>query len=161
VKENVSQIRFIKEAFQFEFNQRDHGRYKNDRYPISIIEKILSVAETFLSKKKLKELIQMYSSCNYGVHLLNSVFPKIENPDGFHSQNGEVYLNEHPVQVMGWKKYDELIEEGVKSGLNKDYIIFGFEMQAENRGIDLEWHFFEEVPHRNDSNVTTLLQDSN
>jgi len=56
-----------------------------------------------------------------------------------------VRLDERPIQVLGWKEQKEMINEGIKAGLDRDYINLGFEMQAEKRGIDLEWAFFEVV----------------
>jgi hypothetical protein len=161
MKEQISATQFIKEAFQFRFKRIDSGRFENDRYPMSSFEKIKLIVLTLVSKRKTEELIQMYSSYNYGVYLLNSVFPKIDNPDEFHSRDGVVCLEEHPIQAMGWKEHDELIEKGVQSGLNEDYIIIGFETEAERRGIDLEWAFFENVPNNNESNFVSLSTGTN
>jgi len=146
MKEKISSLPFISKAFQFEFEQRNRGRYENDRYPLSALEKLRLVVSTLVSKQDTHELLKMYSSFNYGTYLLNSVFPKYDNPEDYHSTALEVCLSEHPVQVMGWKEYEEKITEGVKSGLNRDYIRFGFDTQAERRGIDLEWSFHGEVP---------------
>jgi hypothetical protein len=161
MKENVSAFHFIKEAFQCEFDQRNRGRYENDRYPMSAFEKFRYVVSTLLSKGDMQELIRVYSSYNYGVHLLNSVFPKLENPEEFHSRDGYVRLDEHPTQVMGWKEHDEIIDEGVKQGFDRDYINLGFELQAEKRGIDLEWSFFENVLQIKDTTKSSLPNSLN
>jgi hypothetical protein len=154
MKEHISPVRFMAEAFRFEFEQRDRGRLENDRYPMNSVEKIRYVLSTLLSKDQTKEVLRVYSSYQYGAYVLSSVFPKNLNPDEYHSRYGVVRLDEHPVQALGWKEYEELIEEGVRSGLDKRYIEFGFERKATERGIDLEWHFHAEVPGRNTSNIT-------
>lgn len=117
-----------------------------DRDPLNLIEKLAIVLDHIRSKPKMQELVNTYSSVQYGAHLLNSVFPKYENPDEFHSRNGVVMLEEHPTQVMGWDEYEAQIDEGVKMGLERRYIEFGFNKQADERGIDLEWSFHATVP---------------
>jgi hypothetical protein len=146
MKENISSISFIKDAFRFKIQQRNPARYEGDMYPMSGSEILQLIVTTVLSKEKMKQLICNYSSYNYGTHLLTSVFPKADNPDEFHSRNGVIRLDEHPLQAMGWKEYEQLIEDGVKMGLDESYISRGFEEQARKRGIDLEWAFFAEVP---------------
>lgn len=113
---------------------------------MSCVTKAEFVLGHLTSKSKMRELVLKYSSFNWGAHLLNSVFPKADNPSEFHSRDGVVQLDEHPVQVMGWKEYEEQIKLGISMGFNRDYIIWGFNQQAEERGIDLEWHFSAEAP---------------
>ncbi len=136
--ENVNQLGFLVHTFEFHL-KKEQG--------VSCAKKIEFVVDHLRSKDKMRELVLKYSAFNYGAHLLNSVFPKYDNPEEFHSKDGIVCLDEHPVQVMGWKEYEEQIELGVSSmGLDRNYIIWGFNQQAEERGIDLEWHFSAEAP---------------
>lgn len=144
--EKLSPIRFLIDAFKDEFGSVDKGRRQADKYPLSIPEKVGMVLKTFLSRKEYQQFLRRFNSLNYGIYLSYSVFPKFENPDEFHSRNGVVALNEHPVQVIGSREYEQRIEDGVKEGLDKRYIELGFDREAEKRGIDLEWSFFSEVP---------------
>lgn len=106
-----------------------------------------SVVLDTLKPKEIKVWIRAVSSVNYGKSLLDEVFPRIENPDEYHSRNGEVRLDEHPVQVLGWEDYKERKERGVKDhNLDRNWIEFGFNKRAGERGIDLEWHFHYKVP---------------
>lgn len=150
--EKFSPFKFIQAAFEFEFKLRDQSRHENDDYPLNGFEKFQYIVSTLLSKEETRLLIQTYSSYNYGAHILNSVFPKSENPEDYHSRDGVVFITEHPVQVLGWDDEKRLIKEGIEQGLNEDYIRMGFELQAEERGIDLEWSFQEHVPGINNSN---------
>jgi len=80
MKENISLLHYIKKAFLFEFDLRNRGCYENDRYPMSVLDKIKYIVSTCLSKNDLQELVRFYSSYSYGVYILNSVFPKFDNP---------------------------------------------------------------------------------
>lgn len=131
----VNQINFLIDALKF-----------GAQYKRSSIKKLTFLIDHVCSQKRMKELVHQYSSMNYGIHLLNSVFPAADNPEQFHSRRGVVRLDEHPIQVLGWQEYEEEIQKGVKTGLDRQYILMGFARQAEARGIDLEWHFHAEVP---------------
>lgn len=155
MKDNGRTLQFIKDAFALEFQTRDEGRMFYDRYPLTFIEKLVIVLDHLRSKPKMEQLVNAYSSVQYGAHLLNSVFPKHENPDEFHSRNGIVMLEEHPAQVMGWDEYKAQIDEGVKMGLDQRYIEFGFEEQAGERGIDLEWSFHAIIPDSRENSPTS------
>jgi hypothetical protein len=146
MRERQSTYEFIKEAFILEFQLTDHARYEDDRYPMSPYEKFRYVVSTLLSRRNLQELIHVYNSYRYGADLLDSVFPLKDNPDEFHSRNDIIMLDEHPVQALGWKEYDEIITKGMQLGLERAYIMIGFDAQAEKRGIDLEWSFQQFIP---------------
>ena len=94
----------------------------------------------------IKESVRRFSSYNYGRWVLDCVFPKSENPDDFHSTEGAVCLTDNPVQVLGWEDIDRLFEAGIEQGFNGDWIDIGFNRRADERRIDLEWHFFETPP---------------
>jgi hypothetical protein len=100
---------------------------------------------------KLKYWIKYASSVNFGKSLLDEVFPKYDNPEEYHSRGDIVCLDEHPVQVMGWKECDAKKKEAiVKYHLDRNAVEHGFWTRAEERGIDLEWSFFEKVPQKKD-----------
>jgi hypothetical protein len=95
-----------------------------------------------LNSKELRYWVTAVSSVNYGKHLLDEVFPRSENSDDYHSRNGIVYLNEHPVQVLGWEDYEVRKKQGIDEyGLEHEWISVGFEKRANERGIDLESSF--------------------
>lgn len=112
-----------------------------DGYRLDPLEKWFLALRT-LNPMELKKWIHCASSYNYGWHIFDQTFPVYENPEPFHSTPLMVDLTDDPVQVLGWKEVDELIEEGVQQGLLKRWIELGFNMRSEERGIDLEWHFF-------------------
>jgi len=142
----INRMKFLKQAFEFEFNNVNRDRMQNLEDPMSFSEKIALVLNHLRSKQKMENLVLLFNSFNYGAHLLNSVFPKNDNPEQFHSTEFVVQLDERPKQVMGWKEYEEQIKNGVATGLSRDAILWGFNRQAEDRGISLEWSFFPEVP---------------
>lgn len=109
------------------------------------LEKAVFILKS-LKPSEARYLIHVYSSYNWGKHILTKVFPHSENPGEYHSRNGVVVLSEKPEQVLGWEDVKRLTKEGVKMGLDKDYIDLGFEREAERRGIDLEWSFFQNPP---------------
>ena len=159
-KEKLNIIPIIKlaaEAFQMELRRFDESRRENDRWPLTIREKAAFIVY-HLKPDKLKEIMREMSSVKYGRHILNCVFPKFDNPDEYHSRSGVVYLDEHPVQVMGWEEQKKLVQEGVDMGLLEDWIEIGFEQQAERRGIDIEFHFHSVVSPK--GNQTTPSENS-
>ncbi len=99
-----------------------------------------------LKPDKAKKWIHCVSSYNHGAYILDQVFPKSENPDDFHSTEFEVDLSDDPIQVLGWNDVEKLKQEAQKIGLNRDWMELGFEWRAQERGIDLEWHFFATPP---------------
>ena len=135
------------EAIKMELDRMDAAQLENDRYPLNIFEKFAYVISQ-LHPDRLKELIVIMKSLEYGGYILNCVFPKYDNPEEFHSRDGKVYFGEHPVQVLGWKEEEDLIEEGIQSGLLREWVEAGLWRQAEVRGIDLEWSFFEFPPSK-------------
>ncbi len=140
----IDTIKFAKETFDFTIEQANEGRYFYDRYPLSGLEKIFWII-SHLKPERLKELIHEYSSYNYGWYIFDVVFPRFKNPEDFHSTEFEICLTDNPVQVLGWKETEELVQQGVaEEGLDEDWINIGFEKRALERGIDLEWHFFSE-----------------
>ncbi|KKQ55890.1 MAG: hypothetical protein US75_C0012G0033 [Candidatus Woesebacteria bacterium GW2011_GWC1_38_13] len=156
IKENkLNPAGYFVNALRFEIQMTDACRRKNDRWSMTLPEKISLLAQS-LKPAKAKELIRNYSSFNWGRHILTLTFPKAENPEEYHSRNGVVCINESPVQMLGWDDLKRLTEEGIEKGLDKDYIDRGFEIEAERRGIDLEWSFFDTPPPRKvDSNILT------
>lgn len=145
-------LSIIRDAINFEVERQNRALYEGDRVPLSGLEKLSFILST-LKPEELKRVINVISSVNFGRHILTNVFPKSENPEEYHSRNGEVCLSEHPVQVLGWKEKKHLVQEGVKLGFDEDWIVYGFEDEAERRGIDLEWHFAEEPPKVRETSV--------
>jgi hypothetical protein len=138
---SVNQLIFLRDAFNFGLKGESEAREFNQMNPMTIFDSIGYIAKHILSKEQMKQLVLAFSSANYGAHLLNSVFPAVENPDEFHSRNDVVFLDEHPIQVLGYEEYEKQIQKGVELGLRRDFILMGFNRQAEARGIDLEWSF--------------------
>ncbi len=141
----INTLSYLGEAVKFDIELNNRLRYENDYYPMSFLEKILFTLKS-LSPKEARILIRNYASFSWGRHILTQVFPKEENPEEYHSRGGVVCLNEHPRQVLGWEDVKRLKKEGVKKALDSVYIDLGFEKEAENTGIDLEWSFFETPP---------------
>ena len=140
--DGLSPVKYFFEAFNFEVREINRARWENDRWQMTSFEKLLLLVRT-LKPSETKELICNYASYEWGRNILTQVFPKAENPDEYHSRNGVVCVSESPIQVLGWQEFDDLKDEGVGNGLKRDYIDLGFNNEAENRGIDLEWSFFE------------------
>jgi len=139
----ADKVGFVKEAFNFAIDEINKSRCNSDRYPFSNFEKLFWIL-SHLPPKKLAEVIRRYSSFNHGRWILNQVFPRHKNSDDFHSTGSTICLTDNPIQVLGWQDMEDLIQQGVnEKKLNKDWIRFGFHDEAEQRGIDLEWHFFE------------------
>ena len=120
----------IKAAVKFKIERRNTYSYMNDRIPLYGLEKLLFILST-LQPKELKKAIKILSSVNYGRHILTTVFPKIENPQEYHSTEDVIYLEEQPVQVIGWKGKEDLVLEGVEKGFGETWIDYGFEVEAE------------------------------
>jgi hypothetical protein len=154
----ISSIKFLKEAFNFKFNRINNTRIEDDDFPLSIIEKVDYIIKTLASKEKTTRLINLFSAINYGADILNAVFPKYDNPEEYHSTDTTVRLDEHPVQVMGWSEYEELIAKGVEDGLDRDEIIGGFFLKAKQRGINLEHSFHSQVPMTKTDTLITHQQ---
>jgi hypothetical protein len=152
----VDSIKAVKEAVELRLSFGDKNGLNVWNY-LSFPEKAyinlhkLNIALQTLKPAELKTWVLAASSVNYGKSLLDEVFPKYENPDDYHSRSGITVLNEHPVQVLGYKEYWEKHQKGIKEfGLIDEYISLGFGRRAEERGIDLEWSFHGEVPKAND-----------
>ena len=149
----IDEIKFASEAIDFTIEETNKSRRFNDRYPLWGIEKISFIVSK-LRPKELKKLVNIFSSYNHGKYILDSVFPRNENPDDFHSNEFAVCSVDNPVQVLGWDDYESMITQGVEEGLSEDWITFGFEERAIERGINLEWYFFEN-PSQVDSQSKT------
>jgi hypothetical protein len=147
-KESISQISFLTDAIQWKFKNLDEARLASDNYPLSFIDKAKILVNHLTKIESTKELIQAYSSFNYGSELLHKVFPRNENPTDYSSSEFEIVLDEHPIQVWGAKEYEDHIEAGIQSGLSREYILWGFQKTASQRGINLEWHFHAQVPNK-------------
>jgi hypothetical protein len=151
-------VNIVKEVVKFRLEQEDERRYHSDNWPLVGLSRWAFALST-LKLKTFKEEMKIVSSINWGRNILTKTFPKSENPDEYHSRGGVVYLNEHPVQVLGWKDRQNMIEEGVEAGLDGNWIDYGFEIESEKRGIDLEWSFFRKPPstsNEDDDNPPSL-----
>ena len=149
-------IRFAKEAVVFVTRKTSSAREFNGEYPLIGLEKFFFILDK-LRPKELKQVLLIYSSHNYGQFILDSVFPKFDNPEPFHSTEFVVDLSDQVVQVLGWQEQKQMVNDGVKEGLIRGWIDAGFEDRATERGIDLEWHFFE-FPRQPKAQESNLLE---
>lgn len=118
--------------------------------------KMLIVADT-LCPPHLKQWVKITSSVNFGRHLLEQTFPRDLNPKDFHSTEFEVDLTENPIQELDWDDIDLRKRVGVSQGLYPNWIDYGFEDQAETRGIDPESHLFQYPPTKKPPSNTGSL----
>jgi hypothetical protein len=139
-------VKAAREAIQFRIERKQRGFFY---FPLEFHEKLAVVLST-LPPRELRKWILIHSSYQYGSYIFDQAFPAFANPEQFNSTPLEIDLSDRPVQVLGWKEVKALKQEGVSTGLNRDWIDIGFNKRAENRGIDLEWHFFAEPPSRAD-----------
>lgn len=137
-----STIGAVKGAIEIRIYEAQRYSDLTDSYPPIGIEKALLILRT-LRPQELRNWIKVASSVNYGKSLLDEVFPKFDNPDDFHSSEDFIALNENPTQVLGWADYERMIKTGNDSGLIDNWIRTGFCRRADQRGISLEWSFFE------------------
>lgn len=142
-------------ATRYAMARYDDAGWGNDRPPMDLIEKVAFLA-TNLRPDWLRQQVQILSSENYGRHVLEQVFPRYDNPEDFHSTEWEIRLDEHPVQVLGWAEQQQLVQEGVEMGLDEMWIDRGFVLQSGERGIDLEWHFYQHPPRCGDEQTSEL-----
>ena len=134
-----------REVIRFALEREEKRRYFNDYWPMFIWEKLAFIASK-LRPQELKKLVRILSSVNHGGYILDSVFPRYKNPEDYNSRGDCICLSDKPVQVLGWKEMEELVQQGVEEGLLKDWVDVGFCERAEERGINLEWHFSEHPP---------------
>jgi len=139
---SVDIVSNITEAIKLKIELYNKHADENDDWPLIGLHKLFFIISS-LKSKELKKIIHINSSVNWGKHILTSIFPKNVNPEEYHSRHGVVCLTENPIQVLGWKEKDEMVQQGVDMGLDKDWINYGFYDKSEERGIDLEWSFFE------------------
>lgn len=119
--------------------------------------KMLIVADT-LCPPHLKQWVKIASSVKFGRYLLQQTFPRDLNPNDYHSTQFEVDLTEHPVQELSWDDINSRKAIGRSQGLDPDWIDYGFEDQAETRGIDPEFHLFQNPPTKKlPSNTSSLV----
>lgn len=138
----IDTMKFAKEAIELVTRKTNEGRRFNDNYQLGGIEKIIFTLSQ-LKSKEFKQVLLIYSSYNHGRFILDSVFPKYDNPEPFHSTKYEVDLSDRPIQVLGWAEQSQMKKDGIEEGLIKEWIDVGFYDRAEERGIDLESHFAE------------------
>ena len=140
-------LRFAKEAIGFAMDQREKAAYRDDMFlfPWEKAAYLLSL----LKPAELREWIKILSSYKYGQWVFDSVFPRYDNPEEYHSTEYEICLDDNPIQVLGWQEEKELIQEGVKAGFKEDWINAGFVLRSRERGIDLDLHFAEFSPQEN------------
>lgn len=139
-------VTIIKQALELAIKSKNESRYEWEELPpLSGPEKV-SFALSTLRPDKLKLWINRASSVNWGKNILARIFPKSENPEDYHSGDGVIRLDEHPVQVLGWEDKDRMVKEGVSLGLSEGWIDRGFESEARRKGLDLEFHFFAHPP---------------
>lgn len=150
----VNTLRATRSAIDLRIKAKERGEFG---YKLYSFEKVILALRT-LYPTELRLWINLSSSYTYGAHIFDQTFPQSENPDPFHSTPESVDLSDNPQQVLGWKEVEALKKEGVSQGLNYGWIDLGFEMSAQERGIDLEWHFYS-VPRqkiqKSDSNQLT------
>lgn len=102
---------------------------------------------SLLNKDELTRQILYASSANYGGWVFDQVFPRADNPVEFNSTPSMISLSDRPVQVLGWKETDDLLQQGNRvHDLDEQWTQIGFHMRAQERRIDLEWHFHEFPP---------------
>lgn len=150
----IDNVRIAVEAIRCAMKRYDDAGWENDRSPMDFIDKIAFLVKN-LRPGWLREQAEILSSINYGRYVFSQVFPRYDNPEDFSSTEFEIKLDEHPVQVMGWAEQKQLVEEGARMNLNRDWIDVGFELESRDRGIDLEWHFFENPQSRGDKEITS------
>lgn len=150
-------LQMVKDAIRFRIGlENGSDMAGNDRLPMTPLQKKFLAISILLHPSVLKEWIGNLSSFRYGEWILGQAFPKIDNPEPYHSTEFEVDLRDHPVQKLGWKEVDSLKQEGVKEGLDKLWINRGFFSAAEKMGIDPEWHFAQYTPVNEEQNQSAL-----
>jgi hypothetical protein len=137
-------LRTVKEAVSFALDQKEKADYRDDTFMFPW-EK-WAYAISILRPAELREWINILSSYHYGQWVFDSVFPKFDNPEDYHSTEFEICLTDNPIQVLGWAEKDELVQKGMDEGFQEDWINVGFILRSYERGIDIEWHFAEFVP---------------
>lgn len=147
-----------KEAVSFALDQREKAMFNNDMFMFP-----WEKAAYFLSlfrPAELRRWIKILSSYKYGQWVFDSVFPRYENPEDYHSTEYEICLDDNPVQVLGWQEQKELFQQGVEQGLKEDWINAGFILRSRERGIDLDCHFFEFAPGTDEQNCLLENQEA-
>lgn len=141
LKETLS---VAKEAVRFALDQREEAMFNNDMFmfPWEKAAYLLSL----LKPAELRKWIKILSSYKHGQWVFDSVFPRYDNPEDYHSTEFEICRDDNPVQVLGWKEQKELFQQGIDQGFKEDWINAGFVLRSRERGIDLEWHFAQFAP---------------
>ena len=155
-KDKIRLLAFVIDAIKFRIQIEEKSRYFSDDYLFGY-EKIL-LALNSLKPKEFKQVVLVYSSYNWGRHILTEIFPRIKNPNNYGSTNGCVNLSDNPIQVYGWDYEKEQTQLGIDKGLIEEWISAGFGAEAEARGIDLEWHFFQ-TPRETPQTLIHQLHD--
>lgn len=133
-------IRFLPEIVRVRQIYQEVYRFDSDMFPLPYWLLLLST----LKPENLKRWTPWTSAFIYGASIFNETFPVFDNPDGFDSSGDVVNLIDKPIQKLGWEAMKQRKREGEDRGLDYQWIDFGFEWQAGQRGIDLEWHFHEQ-----------------
>lgn len=155
-EKTVRTVEAAKAAIDLKIKSKEHGEFG---YKLFLIEKMVLAFQT-LRPKELRKWMNFASSYRHGAYILDQVFPKYENPEPFHSTVTMVDLSDNPVQVLGWNDVEELTKQGIEQGLNRNWIDLGFNIRAEERGIDLEGSFFATPPTRDDHTLDSGIEDS-
>lgn len=137
----------VKRAVNLSVQEADRWAWTHDKFLLPW-EKAWIVLTT-LWPPNLRECINILSSLEYGRHIFSQAFPRSENSNDYNSRKGVVYLDEHPIQVLGWEDVDKLVKEAVDEGFQEEWVRVGFDEEAERRGIDPDFHFFREVLEQN------------
>lgn len=141
----ITTLKIGRAAIEFMLEIQGRGNIDLDIPPADTFRKALLILSTLKKPTELKSWVKALSSVNHGKWIFDQAFPISENPMKYTSTPLEVNLSEQPVQVLGWAETKELEKKGVDQGLDGDWIQWGFENRADERGIDLEWHFHEHL----------------
>jgi|GEM_PF-5040813 len=148
-KENsiIATYHALREIVDFRKKLRD--RSESDSYSFD-----WEIVLSSLKPNEFKEWLHVLSSYNQGRYIFDQTFPRIDNPEDFHSTEAEIDLSDHPVQAIGYEEVEMLKKQAQLEGLNKDWVDIGFVWRAQERGIDLEWHFRATVPQRDEGKLS-------
>ena len=136
-------ITAIQDAVRFRLDWENRRRVEwGVEGPLIGFEKVFEAIKT-LNPQILKRWIHITSSFNHGKWILDQTFPRSENPQDYSSSDAGIALHKNYVQVLGWDDKKQMVAAGASMGLDEMWIDIGFERRARERGIDLEWVFFE------------------
>lgn len=144
------------EAFGKAFRHKRRVTYApygaDDAPPETPIED-LRIFLSLLSREELERWLSKANAETHGRYILGQIFPPSINPTTFGSRDGSIVLGDRPVQALGWEDVERLVAMGVAEGLDETEIRCGIWREAERRGVDLEWHFWEIPPGESESSV--------